>query len=154
MVAMKLETSCSLRITSTCQALQGRIRSVGTMMIGLECVSLACLMPTTASWALWSSRRQRSRAATASCRREFYCMLAGPAYETVAECRALQMLGADAVGMSTVPEVMVARHCGLRVLVVTEYDSTERANHEEVLKTTERRTQDLQRLISHLITNI
>lgn len=64
--------------------------------------------------------------------------------------------------MSTVPEVMVARHCGLRVLglslitnkVVTEYDSTERANHEEVLKTTERRTQDLQRLISHLITNI
>ncbi|XP_034061822.1 purine nucleoside phosphorylase 6 [Gymnodraco acuticeps] len=91
-----------------------------------------------------------------------YCMLAGPAYETVAECRALQMLGADAVGMSTVPEVLVARHCGLRVLglslitnkVVTEYDSTERANHEEVLKTTERRTQDLQRLVSHLITNI
>ncbi|KAM7413942.1 hypothetical protein PAMA_018979 [Pampus argenteus] len=91
-----------------------------------------------------------------------YCMLAGPTYETIAECRVLQTLGADAVGMSTVPEVVVARHCGLRVLglslitnkVVTDYESKEKANHEEVLKTTQRRTQDLQRLVSHLITKI
>ncbi|XP_068458369.1 purine nucleoside phosphorylase 6 [Clinocottus analis] len=91
-----------------------------------------------------------------------YCMLAGPSYETIAECRLLQMLGADAVGMSTVPEVVVARHCGLRVLglslitnkVVTDYDSPEKANHEEVLETTQRRTQDLQRLVSHLVTKI
>ncbi|XP_070829036.1 purine nucleoside phosphorylase 6 isoform X1 [Chaetodon trifascialis] len=91
-----------------------------------------------------------------------YCMLAGPTYETVAECRVLQMLGADAVGMSTVPEVVVARHCGLRVLglslitnkVVTDYDSNEKANHEEVLRTTQHRTQDLQKLVSHLITKI
>ncbi|XP_074533662.1 purine nucleoside phosphorylase 6 [Halichoeres trimaculatus] len=91
-----------------------------------------------------------------------YCMLAGPTYETIAECKLLQTLGADAVGMSTVPEVVVARHCGLRVLgmslitnkVVTDYDSTERANHEEVLKATEDRKQDLQRLVSHLITKI
>ncbi|XP_041853297.1 purine nucleoside phosphorylase 6 [Melanotaenia boesemani] len=91
-----------------------------------------------------------------------YCMLAGPTYETIAECRVLQTLGADAVGMSTVPEVVVARHCGIRVLglslitnkVVTDYESNERANHEEVLKTTERRTQDLQRLVSHLINKL
>lgn len=88
-----------------------------------------------------------------------YCMLAGPTFETIAECRALQKLGADAVGMSTVPEVVVARHCGLRVLglslitnkVVTDYDSQEKANHEEVLETTGMRTQDLQRLISNLL---
>lgn len=88
-----------------------------------------------------------------------YCMLAGPNFETIAECRALQKLGADAVGMSTVPEVVVARHCGLRVLglslitnkVVTDYDSQEKANHEEVLETTGMRTQDLQRLISNLL---
>nr|XP_004564657.1 purine nucleoside phosphorylase [Maylandia zebra] len=103
-----------------------------------------------------------------------YCMLAGPTYETIAECKLLQRLGADAVGMSTVPEVVVARHCGtraqedvapdrrLRVLglslitnkVVTDYESNEKANHTEVLKTTERRTQELQNLVSRLIANL
>lgn len=91
-----------------------------------------------------------------------YCMLAGPTYETIAECRLLQKLGADAVGMSTIPEVVVARHCGLRVLglslitnkVVTDYDSDERANHDEVLRTTERQTKVLQGLVSDLITKI
>ncbi|KAJ8003209.1 hypothetical protein DPEC_G00167030 [Dallia pectoralis] len=91
-----------------------------------------------------------------------YCMLAGPNFETIAECRALKLLGADAVGMSTVPEVVVARHCGLRVFglslitnkVVTDYDSHERANHEEVLETTKMRTQDLQRLVSGLLVKI
>ncbi|XP_054633720.1 purine nucleoside phosphorylase 6 [Dunckerocampus dactyliophorus] len=91
-----------------------------------------------------------------------YCMVAGPAYETIAESNVLHNLGADAVGMSTVPEVVVARHCGLRVLglslitnkVVTDYDSNEKVNHEEVLATTQIRAQDLQRLVRHLVTKI
>jgi purine-nucleoside phosphorylase len=68
-----------------------------------------------------------------------YLMLPGPTYETRAELRMLRTLGADAVGMSTVPEVLVARHQGVRVLgfsLVTNKATPEmegEVTHEEVL---------------------
>ena len=68
-----------------------------------------------------------------------YTMVGGPNYETGAELKFLRMIGTDAVGMSTVPEVVVARHAGMRVLglsLITNAatgDETQEVNHAEVL---------------------
>ena len=70
-----------------------------------------------------------------------YVGLSGPSFETPADIRFLRMIGADAVGMSTVPEVTVARHGGIRVMGVsgisnvapTESGSDQETSHEEVL---------------------
>ncbi|XP_078688493.1 purine nucleoside phosphorylase-like [Branchiostoma floridae x Branchiostoma belcheri] len=88
-----------------------------------------------------------------------YVQVGGPSYETIAECKLLRMLGGDCVGMSTVPEVIAARHCGIRVfgmslvtnMVVMDYDAKATVNHEEVLETGKRRAQDMQKLVSKMI---
>ena len=73
-----------------------------------------------------------------------YAALTGPSYETPAEIKMLKTLGADAVGMSTVPEVIAARHAGLRVVGVSCITnlaagvSKNTLSHKEVLETTEK----------------
>jgi purine-nucleoside phosphorylase len=68
-----------------------------------------------------------------------YAQVGGPSYETGAELKFLRIAGADAVGMSTAPEVVVARHMGMRVLGISLItntatgDDTEEVNHAEVL---------------------
>nr|XP_001502658.3 purine nucleoside phosphorylase isoform X1 [Equus caballus] len=91
-----------------------------------------------------------------------YVMVAGPSFDTVVESHLLQKLGADAIGMSTVPEVIVARHCGLRVFgfslitnkVVMDYESLEKTTHEEVLEAGRQAAQKLEKFVSILMAGI
>jgi len=101
-----------------------------------------------------------------------YAMVSGPSYETRAEARMIQTLGADVVGMSTVPEVIVARHCGIQVLCISlvtnmvVLDPTPSAldegvsaknmtagmaNHEEVLQAGREAALDMQGLIANFV---
>jgi purine-nucleoside phosphorylase len=92
--------------------------------------------------------REQLCAAGKSCRlklhRGVYLAVSGPSYETPAEIRAFARLGADAVGMSTVPEAIVARQCGLRVAAVSCITNLAagltpgKLSHAEVLDTAER----------------
>ncbi|KAI9697898.1 MAG: hypothetical protein M1836_004250 [Candelina mexicana] len=111
-----------------------------------------------------------------------YAFVGGPSYETRAECRMLQSLGADLVGMSTVPEIIVARHCHLRVLAlslvtnkavldagpqgddigvsgVTGRDlkltlEKGKATHEEVLEAGHEAAKDMQKLVQQLVSDL
>jgi len=89
-----------------------------------------------------------------------YAGLLGPSYETPAEIRYLRTIGADLVGMSTIPEVIAARHMGLKVLAISCVTnmaaglSDEVLNHEEVLKTGERVKGDFVALLRAVLPEI
>lgn len=111
-----------------------------------------------------------------------YAFVGGPTYETRAECRMLRQFGADVVGMSTVPEIIVARHSGMRVLafsLVTNvavleptvraddpeleglsrdeldaYLSRGKANHEEVLREGQLAARDMQELVLRIVSDL
>ena len=90
-------------------------------------------------------------------RQGVYAGVAGPSFETPAELRFLRMIGADAVGMSTVSEVIAARHGGTRVLGISvisnraNLDGSYPADHEEVLQATQMAVPKLIRLIESIL---
>lgn len=89
-----------------------------------------------------------------------YAGLLGPSYETPAEIRYLRSIGADLVGMSTIPEVIVARHMGLTVLAISCVTnmaagiSDETLSHEDVLATGERVKEDFVSLLRAVLPEI
>ena len=86
-----------------------------------------------------------------------YVMTSGPNYETPAEVRMIRAIGGDAVGMSTVPEVIVANHCGINVLGISCISnmaagiSNNKLNHQEVIETSNMVKNDFISLIKNLI---
>jgi purine-nucleoside phosphorylase len=91
-----------------------------------------------------------------------YCMVSGPSYETAAEQQFLHRIGADAIGMSTAPEVIVARHSGIEVLGISlitnlaNFDPApnEVTTHGEVLEVSEQRAGDCQRLVQEIVKHL
>jgi len=88
-----------------------------------------------------------------------YLMYSGPNYETPAEIRAFRTLGADAVGMSTVPEVIAASHCGIKVLAFSLITNMaagvldQPLSEEEVIEIGQKKGAALQALIMEILAN-
>ncbi|KTD63978.1 purine-nucleoside phosphorylase [Legionella spiritensis] len=89
-----------------------------------------------------------------------YLSVLGPNYETAAEIRAFRIMGADAVGMSTVPEVLVANHCGMKVAVIatiTNYATGLAGtshSHEAVVLMASQAAEKLNRLIKSFVSGL
>jgi purine-nucleoside phosphorylase len=89
-----------------------------------------------------------------------YLSVMGPSYETKAEIAAFKVLGANAVGMSTVPEVIVANHCNLRLSalsIITNFATglaTEQHDHQAVVHTAEQAATDLSVLLTQFISTL
>uniref|UniRef100_A0A7S2EFA2 purine-nucleoside phosphorylase n=1 Tax=Trieres chinensis TaxID=1514140 RepID=A0A7S2EFA2_TRICV len=88
-----------------------------------------------------------------------YCFVSGPMYESKAECRFLRSIGGDSVGMSTVPEIVAAHHCGVRVMclslitnkVIVTGDEGPAASHGEVLDAVNKRSEQIQSLVKEVV---
>ncbi len=110
--------------------------------------------------ALRESLKQTGRKLGLQLKEGVYAGLTGPSYETPAEIRMLHALGADAVGMSTVPEVIVARHAGLKVCGISCITnlaagvSEQPLDHAEVLETGRQVQYDFANLIQAFLENV
>jgi purine-nucleoside phosphorylase len=104
--------------------------------------------------------RELAYAVDPDLREGVYIAVAGPNFETPAELRMLRAWGGDAVGMSTVPEVLVARHMGMRLLAIATVtdmalgDAPQHVTAEEVLAVAERSGRRLAALITGVVARL
>lgn len=94
------------------------------------------------------------------CQRRRLYVFSGPNYETPAEVRMAQILGADAVGMSTVPEVIVASHSNIGVIGISCITNmaagilNQPLSHEEVIETTQKVKSEFMNLVKTTVKNL
>jgi purine-nucleoside phosphorylase len=106
--------------------------------------------------------RRLAHQADADLREGVYVAVAGPNFETPAELRMLRRWGADAVGMSTVPEVLVARHAGMRILAIATVTDMatglpgliDHVSHEEVLAIADRAGKRLGEVVKGVVARL
>lgn len=105
--------------------------------------------------------REAARAERIDLKEGVYVAALGPSYETPAEIRAFRAMGADIVGMSTVPEVIAAAHAGMEVLGISlatnlaaGVDPNAALSHDEVIETTKRKGAEMRRLILAILSRL
>lgn len=109
---------------------------------------------------LRASIKEASAAAGISLQEGVYMMFSGPSYETPAEIRMARILGADAVGMSTVPEALAAAHCGMETVGISCITNMaagvlpQKLDHAEVVETAARVHDSFQKLLDIVLTAI
>ncbi len=119
-----------------------------------------CDMTYAYTPALRQIARETARELDIDLRQGVYLACTGPSYETPAEIRAFRILGADAVGMSTVPEVIAASHCGMEVLAFSLITNMaagvldQPLTEEEVILEGQRKGAVLQKLICEILGKI
>ena len=105
-------------------------------------------------------RRLAQEAAGSNLKEGVYAALTGPSYETPAEIRMLRTIGADMVGMSTVPEVIAANYLGIKVLGISCVTNMAAGildtplSHEEVIETTKRVEKEFSALVEKIISKL
>ncbi|MBI4066902.1 purine-nucleoside phosphorylase [Candidatus Gottesmanbacteria bacterium] len=152
-------------ITSAAGALNPKYK-VGDLVILHDMITLFCQSPLSGNQFqnlseafgqdLINSAQQAAIQANLCFQKGVYVYLKGPHFETFADKMALRFLGADVVGMSTVPEVIMANHLGMQILglsLVTNLAFVKH-DHKEVLQAVKNQEQNLKRFFINLLKNV
>ena len=132
-------------------------KRIVAIVVGVTMVTLSLLFTNDMARRLREKAHQAAGALGFACKEGVYAIFPGPCYETAAEIRAYEHLGADAIGMSTVPEVIAANYLGMAVLGIACITNMatgiarEKHSHQEVLRIANESSQKLCALVERVV---